>query len=143
MAKGFKQPGSGRAKGTKNKSTIVREIAALAGRPNFEGRKLPSEMLETAIEIAEGVVAVFKPKLVKDEFGNPKLEGGDVGQFGEWFDRWVYCMKELAKYREPQLRAIAIAPMPVSDEKGDGAKVIRLTVFEGGRDLIKPDEDAA
>lgn len=127
---GGARPNGGRPKGSKNKATILREmgVAEVIDRARQEGRELPSTALERFMKLAEATCMANQPKL--DAEGNMAL-------FGEWFDRAVYCAKELARYREPPIKAID-APAPPPDPKDLEQRSRRkfgLRVFEGGRSL--------
>lgn len=127
---GGARPGGGRPKGSKNKATILREmgVAQLIDQARQEGRELPSTALERFMKLAEATFVANKPT----EDGK-----GDMALFGEWFDRAVYCAKELARYREPPIKAID-APAPPPDPKDleqSSRRKFGLRVFEGGRAL--------
>jgi hypothetical protein len=130
MPHGGARPNGGRPKGSKNKATILREmgVAAEIDRARAEGRELPSAALERFMRLAEATCLANRPT----DTGK-----GDWGKFGEWFDRAVYCTKELARYREPPIKAVE-APAPPPDPKDLDQKSRRrfgLRVFEGGRAL--------
>lgn len=113
---GPKTPGSGRVKGTPNKATVERKLAAEIDAARAGEKELGKDVLERAMRFAEGVVSLNRPEPVVVEGKVSGTQGGDWDRFGAWFDRWVFCAKELAKYQSPQLRAIAVAPMPALPE---------------------------
>lgn len=131
---------SGRAKGTKNKATIEREInaAQVIDRARKEGRDLAVTVLERLMNVAEGACGLNRPIPAKDlAAGAQNNPDGDWGRFGEWFDRTAYCAKELAKYQSPPIKAME-APTPAPDPKDveqRSRKRFGLRVFEGGKPL--------
>jgi hypothetical protein len=140
---------AGRAKGTKNKATIERELIAAEiakrqmTRAQEHGRELAVEVLERFMKIFEGAARVHRP--VTDEevkAGKDPNPMGDWEKFRSWARDCVDCAKALAQYQSPRFSAIAIAPTPQIDES---ARIRRfsLTIFEGGRALPKPREDVA
>jgi hypothetical protein len=137
MPSGGARPGSGRKKGVKSKLTMAREefVAQQLDKARNTGRKLPTDTLEEFLEIAKGATGVNRPTSQKEiNDGRAPNPDGDWTRFGEWFDRAVYCARELAKYREPQIRAVdAPAPPPDATEiERAGRKRFGLRVFEGG-----------
>lgn len=130
----------GRQKGTPNKATRERQINAAAeiDRARREGRELAKDVLERFMKLAEGACAVNRPTAAEDiAKGKAENPDGDWGRFGEWFDRTVYCAKELAKYQSPQIKGVdapAPPPDPKTLEQGSKRK-FGLRVFEGGRAL--------
>jgi hypothetical protein len=140
MASGGRREGAGRKKGTKNRATVEREINAAAAidRARREGRELAVDALERFMKIAEGAAGVNKPTTQAEmAAGAQPNPDGDWPRFGEWFDRMVYCAKELAKYQSPQIRAVDLpAPPPDPTKQAEGSVVrFKLRVFEGGRSL--------
>lgn len=136
MARGFKT--GGKIKGSKNKTTIERELkaAGVIDAARKEGRELATSVLERLMKIAEGATGVNRPVTDKEiAEGKARNPDGDWGRFGEWFDRTAYCAKELAKYQSPQIRAVdAPAPPPdPQDVDRQSRKRFGLRVFEGGR----------
>lgn len=109
----------GRQKGSKNLSTIQRELQAaqalIARRraPPTDGIELAKDALERAMKMAEGVASLHCPPSsaqIEAAAGQGKtLPLGDWGLFGDWFDRWTFCMKALAPYQSPQLRAVMLS----------------------------------
>lgn len=87
------------------------------------------------MRLAEGAASVNKPTAAADiANGAPQNPDGDWARFGEWFDRTVYCAKELAKFQSPQIKAVD-APTPPPENKSDGKppKRFTLTIFEGAQ----------
>lgn len=150
MAKGYKTPGSGRKKGTLNRATVERRVAAEIDSARQAGRELAKDVLERAMQFAETQTGLYRT-ISEDQAAALRAAGedraraqtGDPDKMGQWFDRWTYCAKELAQYQSPKLRAIAIAPVPAEPSISDRVKIVRLTVFEGGRALPAPDDEAA
>src|SRR6516162_3322496 len=109
MPKGGVRTGAGRKAGGKNRATIEREILAAqqidAARRGQ--RRLAVDEMEKALRIAEEFANANQPEPIKDADGRVvRLKGGDVKLFGEWFDRWTFLLKEVAKYQSPQIKAI-------------------------------------
>lgn len=138
---------AGRAKGTKNKATIERELLAAdiakrqMSRAHETGRELAVEALERYQKLFEGVASHFRPNTdeelealaAQNKKGNPHA---DFDKFKEWLCEARDTAKMLAEYQSPKLRAIAIAPTPIGNE--ERTKTFTLTVFEGGRALTPP-----
>jgi hypothetical protein len=148
-----------RAAGTKNKATIERELIAAQVIDRARAMHAPLA-LEKLIElggIAMAAMAAHQPvsnEVAKRERerGNEKAkpQKGSWRMFGEWFDRATFVFKSLAPYQSPQLKAIAIAPAPPSDARGEVPEEITLTVFERGRvvktvtaGIVRDDRDAS
>jgi hypothetical protein len=138
MPKGGARSGAGRKAGGKNKATIEREILAAQQIDAVRRgeRRLAVAEMERALQIAEGFAGANQPEPIKDANGRVvQLKGGDIKLFGEWFDRWTFLLKELAKYQSPQIKAIE-APTPPPDPADAERKNRRrfgLRVFDGGR----------
>jgi hypothetical protein len=63
--------------------------------------------MEKALQIAQGFASANQPEPIRDTNGRViQLKGGDIELFGDWFDRWTFLLKELAKYQSPQVKAI-------------------------------------
>ena len=134
----------GRRKGVKNKATIAREEAAKAhiaeslAKAKSAGKanpRLAIEEMYKAISIAEGLAGLMQPNIAKAGDGTLTVKGGDIKLFGEWFDRYFNCAKELAKYQVPQVKAVE-APTPPPDPQDlerRSRKRFGLRIFEGGR----------
>src|ERR1700687_5370250 len=108
MAKGKKT--GGRQKNTPNKATLERQInaAQVIDRARKEGRDLAVTVLERLMNVANEMTLLARPGPKKRE----KTPNWD--HFGDWFDRTVYCAKELAKFQSPQIKAME-APSPPPD----------------------------
>ena len=142
MAKGRKT--GGRKIGIPNKATILRQtkkaevIAALVD----SGKPLAIEVLQKAMEFAEGAVAAFRPTLAPDlAAGRQANPDGNVEEFGRWFDRWLKTATELASYQTAKVKAMdapSAAPRP-----GDMTKTFTLRVFEGGKQISGPPDESA
>ena len=138
MAKG-KRTG-GRKKGTPNKATLERQINAAQAidKARKEGRDLAVTVLERLMNIAEGACGLNRPtpqrSILQGEKQNPD---GDWGRFGDWFDRTVYCAKELAKYQSPPIKAMEQPTAPPDPDEAErvGTRTFTLQVFEGGKAL--------
>jgi hypothetical protein len=134
----------GKKKGTKNKATVAREeaaraqIAASLAKAKSIGKANPRFALDEmykAISIAEGLAGLMQPNITKAGDGTLTVKGGDIKLFGEWFDRYFNCAKELAKYQVPQVKAVE-APTPLPDPQDlerRSRKRFGLRIFEGGR----------
>lgn len=121
--------GGGRKPGTPNKKTI--EMAAIAAAQidaaRASGKPLAKDVLQKMMEIAEGATGLHKPQQGTD---GRIIDGtGDWPLFGEWFDRTVYCAKELAKYQSPTFKAVAVYA-PGQHTPGDDAKPTPGTVID-------------
>jgi hypothetical protein len=145
---GGRRAGSGRKKGGKNKATIIRETkqAEVIARTIDSGKPMAIEVLQKAMEFAEGAVAAFKPTLAAEKAaGARENPDGNVEEFGRWFDRWFKVASDLASYQSAKIKPID-APTP-APKAGEGKRRFTLHVFEGGRPpaIGKPanDEDAA
>jgi hypothetical protein len=156
MPKRGAQPGhpryAGRAKGSKNKATIERELLAAdiakrqMSRAHEQGRELGVEALERYQKLFEGAAAILKPseeeivsiKVIDDKTGMGAKAEHLLGLFREWLAEARDTAKMLAEFQSPKFRAIAIAPTPQVEE-GERKKVFTLTVFEGGRALPPPE----
>jgi len=99
-AKGRSKKGC-RPQGRREKqSEIEREILAAqqidAARRGQ--RQLAVDEMEKALRIAEEFANANQPEPIKDADGRVvRLNGGDVKLFGQWFDRWTFLLKEVAK----------------------------------------------
>jgi hypothetical protein len=133
----------GRQKGTPNKATLEREekarqeiAEALKKAGTAKTVRYAIDEMQKALVIAEGFAGLVQPTPIKDANGKlVKFEGGDVELFGTWFDKWFTCIKELAKYQTPQVKAIE-APTPPPDPQDlerRSRKRFGLRIFEGGR----------
>jgi hypothetical protein len=119
MAQGIKT--GGRKAGTLNRATVERrlEVARQLEDARNRGVPLAKDRLEELLGIALGVMARFQPVTVQivhqtGAAGNAKgpQQSENWSRFGEWFDRAVYCAKELAQYQSAKLRAITVTPTP-------------------------------
>lgn len=129
-------------KGIKNKRTIAREDArnrAIAGLPK---REEAYDVLYRMMAIAEGAAAECRPlsaeQIAKGKKASPNA---NWDRFYQWIDTVVYCAKELANYQRPKLKAIMVAAPPDPNARDETVRVVRLTVFEGGKAL--PSDEAA
>jgi hypothetical protein len=105
----------GRAKGTLNKRTTEALLkAAQTIDAAREGRiELGKDVLDRMMKLAEGAASVHRPWTQADvDAGRAAAVGGDWDRFGLWFDRTVFCAKELAKYQSPTFKAIAVQVTP-------------------------------
>jgi hypothetical protein len=107
MAKGYKTPGSGRVKGTPNKATTERMIANQIDGARAGRIELAKDVLQRAMKLAEEVAARNRPQPAN---GKSKAIRAAWALYNEWFDRWVFCAKELAKYQSPTFKAVAVMP---------------------------------
>ncbi len=142
MAKGKKT--GGRTAGIPNKSTVLRQTkrAEVIAQMVDSGKPLAVTVLQKAMEFAEGAVAAYRPTMAAElAAGKQANADGSHEEFGKWFERWFRCIETLAKYQTPQMRAID-APTP-PPEPGTNKKRFTLRVFEGGKPVPRPDEDAA
>lgn len=136
----------GRPKGSPNKATIERRLAAeidVARRANERGvKELGVDVLERMMRLAEGAASLHRPPTPEQVRGAQaqedaaaarekreprKIFAGNWDLFGAWFDRTVFCAKEMAKYQSPTYKAIAVMtppPAPALPAKGDN--VVRL-----------------
>lgn len=139
----------GRAKGTRNKSTIEREVRAEAARlaaieaarraQNAGTLVLATADLMRAAKIAEGFAVAFQPKITRDEATSKvTIAGGDVEQCGKWFDRWASTLKELAKYQTPAMKAVDAPTPPPDPNQSQPVRTMTLRIFEGGRQIKGP-----
>lgn len=138
----------GRSKGTKNKATVAREelakaeLAASLKKAKAAGSdsKYAIHEMQKALKIAEDFAGKVQPNVQRAKGGAVRIIGGDAKLFGEWFDRWHTCLKELAKYQTPQMKAVE-APTPPPDPgelERKNRKRFGLRVFEGGREIRAP-----
>jgi hypothetical protein len=138
--------GRGRPPGMKNKATIERELrlsiereidmAAMIDAAKAGRREMAKDVLARAMIYAEGATGNYRPKM-KKETGRDDNPDGDHQLFGQWFDRWVFCAKEVAKYQSPQIKSVD-APTPAPDPRDLEAKSRKrfgLRVFEGGKEV--------
>jgi hypothetical protein len=135
----------GRAKGTPNKATTAREEAARAqiaaavrrSPAAVDPRDARQEFYKLA-SIAEGFAAKFRPRdITQDQEGKLVIVGGDMKQFGEWFDRLKDVVFKMAEYQLPRYKAIEI-PAPPPDPNASleqPRKRFELRIFEGGRPI--------
>jgi hypothetical protein len=65
---------------------------------------------------------------------------GDWVLYGQWIDRVAYCAEKLASFQRPKLKAILVPPASESNEN-ERVRIIRLTVFEGGKALSEPGKE--
>lgn len=122
---------------SRNKATIEREInaAQVIDRARNSGRDLAVTVLEQMMNLARETMHKNRPAAAVVAKGKKQPQNWEG--FGQWFDRTVYCSKELAKYQSPQIRAMeAPTPPPDSGEVDRaGTKTFKLRVFEGGKPL--------
>jgi hypothetical protein len=131
-----------RPAGVKNKATYEKELitAQILDRARAMNEPIAKEKLIELGEVALGAMAAHQPvskEVAEREVarGNTKAkpQKGSWRLFGEWFDRAAFVYTKLAPYQSPQLRAIAVAPMPPSQSATEKPDDVVLTVFEGGR----------
>src|SRR6476469_8185181 len=68
-------------------------------------------------DLIDPTVALHHGRVVKRTGDGAKANlNGSWAKYGVWAERVVTCAKELAKYQSPQLRAIAVAPVPQNDD---------------------------
>lgn len=138
----------GRQKGTRNKATIAREELAKAelaasiraAKASGSDSKYAIHEMQKALKIAEDFAGKVQPNVNRTKAGIVRIVGGDAKLFGEWFDRWHTCLKELAKYQTPQMKAVE-APTPPPDPgelERKSRKRFGLRVFDGGRKVRAP-----
>lgn len=103
-----KAPGSGRARGTKNRATIEKEriAAEIAARTvadaRVAGRKLGKDILDDFANLFYSMAAKFQANLPNDE-----------DKFLRYAGLAVDCAHKLAPFQSPTFRAVAIvAPAP-------------------------------
>ena len=132
----------GRPKGSKGKATMERELnaAQVIDRARKEGRDLAVTVLERLMNIADDVTGLNRPT----QAGDKENPDGDWDRFGAWFDRAAFCARALAKYQSPQIKAMDApsAPPDALDLERDGAIVFRLRIFEDGKPLPAPFNEA-
>lgn len=132
MPKGGSKPGErrgGRQKGARNKATIQREIEAgkAAAEAIDKARsgqiELAKDVLRRLMKIAEGITSLNRPTTVREiDAGTVPNKDGDWERFGQWFDRTVYCAKELARYESPTFKAVLLqqdTPQPLAPQSND------------------------
>lgn len=112
---GGARPGGGRPKGSLGKRTLARY--AQASKQIDEAREgkveLGREVLERMMKIAEGATGLHRPVTTAEmRAGREQNPDGDWDRFGAWFDRTVYCAKELAKFQSPTFKAVAVSMTP-------------------------------
>lgn len=119
---------AGRVLGGKNKKTLRMEARALEeARQLLDDAKagkieLAKDVLQRMMVLAEGATGVHRPN--PEEVAAGAKEKGSWELFGAWFDRTVYCAKELAKYQSPTYRAVAVTvpvDQPAPLRPGDGS----------------------
>jgi len=133
----------GRAKGVKNKSTILREQKQAAAIAEIidSGKPLAITVLQKAMEFAEGATAAFRPTLQADVArGQAVNPDGSVEEFGKWFDRWLKVASELATYQTARIKPME-APSAAPTQTGAAKKKFTLRVFEGGKAIGAPAND--
>lgn len=115
--------------GSRNKRTIEKEIQAAReiDRARENGEELAKDVLNRLMKLAEGAASLHRPQTAD---GKVVENTGDWEKFGAWFDRTVYCARELAKYQSPTFRAHMISappPLPAApDPKTIDGKVLAL-----------------
>jgi nitrogen fixation protein FixH len=134
----------GRVKGTKNRTTVERELIAAevarrqTSRAHEQDRELAVEVMARYMREFEDAAAHFRPvaeeEVAAGEKPNPN---GDWAKFGQWAERVVATARELARYQSPQLRAVMVSQAPPVVET---RKRFTLTVFEGGKPLPPPQD---
>lgn len=151
----------GRQKGTPNKATLEKQALAqqalleTAKKARKTGElKLAIQEMQKALKIAEDFSTKLQPKLIEggsEKKPTLKIEG-DIKLYGEWFDRWMKVMVELAQYQAPKIKAME-APTPPPDPEeleqqrnAPPRKRFTLRIFEGGK-LVEgprgPDDEEA
>jgi hypothetical protein len=123
----------GRQKGTKNRTTIERELLDqrqyvaehVYQRAKLRGHKLAKETLDEFMIVFAAMATHYRPC----------LDGTSVNpnQNEEKFERWarlvIDAAKALAPYQSPTFRAIVVAPPP-PENKGETVKRFSLKIFE-------------
>jgi hypothetical protein len=118
-----KVPGSGKKKGTKNRSTLEKEKKALAalqakaqaavkGKPRGYGK----EELEELVPIVKGAVAQFqRAALREDGTGTPGGANFDPKMWNllrEWIHLYERVCSRIAEFHYPRYGVIAVTTMP-------------------------------
>jgi hypothetical protein len=101
MAGGGPRPGAGRPKGSRNKTTIQREIVEAQVRAQ-----------RVAAGVAIPVLAKEKLELLLSmawRHMEEALAAGKAEDYVGWFERAGAMAKALAPYQSPQLKALAVA----------------------------------
>lgn len=120
----------GREKGSKNKSTIEKELLAaeIASRTAMHahetGDKLAKDALNEAMKLAGGMAAHYQPAPPQ----MPPNPTANLAEFKYWMERFTIIAKWLAPYQSPMLKSIEVyqAPPPPPRVPGDDAKVIDI-----------------
>lgn len=138
MPKGAK-PGQrfgGKAKGSKHKATIQRELIAaeIAARTvadaKINNKPLAKEVLDQFMHVFAGMAATFQPL---PPGAQPKPgHTPNEDKFEKWAVLAVKTARDLAQFQSPTFKAIAITPPPETNP-GDRRKRFTLTIFEGER----------
>lgn len=141
MGSGGPRPNSGRKRGTRNKKTILREqraereVAAIIEKHRAGEIVLGKDVLARMMQFAEGTTGLLRPTSQREAIaGKERNPDGDWTRFGEWFDRWFHCARELAKYQSPTFRAIAVSAPEEQAQQGttiDAALEDELSDGEG------------
>ena len=139
-----KRNGGGRRKGTLNMKTRLRikeresTMAAIIDR----GEMPALSKLQSAMTFAEKAVLMYRPTFKQElepgeKFNQKRNKDGDHDKFGQWFDRWLRCITEMASYQAPKVRAVE-RPTDAPNLGAPEVLEFELRVFEGGKMIAAP-----
>jgi hypothetical protein len=106
----------------------MRQLEARTRTP--AAAKLCKDILAETANFCAGMMAYYQPK--KDSNGNVVWATGQEEKFLRYMDRACLFAARGAPYQSGTFKSIMITPPP-EDRTGQGARVINLTVFEGGK----------
>jgi hypothetical protein len=131
----------GRKPGTPNKKITPRDLKTIAAAEALR-REIEERRPTPTTELSEKILGQFAHNCaaMAVRLMPGQLETGElVFRFKEHEKYWKYMMEQTFKYangaapyQSPTFRAIMVTPPPET-KAGDGARVINLTVFEGGK----------
>jgi hypothetical protein len=135
MPRGGARPNPGPKKGAvyhKKISATLEEMRLLEQRTRAPAAaKLCKEILAESANFCAGMMAYYQP--TKDQNGNVVWTQPDQEEkFLRYMDRACLFAARGAPYQSATFKSIIVTPPP-EVKPGDGARVINLTVFEGGK----------
>ena len=135
MPRGGARPNAGAKKGSIHRKVIsatldeMRQLEARTRTP--AAAKLCKDILAEAANFCAGMMAYYQP--TKDQNGNVVWPRPDQEEkFLRYMDRACLFAARGAPYQSGTFKAIMLTPPPET-KPGDSARVINLTVFEGGK----------
>jgi hypothetical protein len=128
--KGHPQWG-GRKKGTPNKATLEKALAAEAElqKAKEEHRPLAKDVLDSLMGTFVNAALPYQPTK------GQRMQPEQADNYERWARLAMECAKALAPYQSPTFRAIVVAPAP--DDQLQRVTKYELTIFDSQRAATK------